>query len=131
MDLIVDTNLVIALEREAKRTRPGPARTFLSEHLNDRFFITFTVAGELACGNSASAQSDWMSLCRPYTILPWKRDTAWQYGEIFRLLKKTGTLIGTNDLWIAATALSYRMPLITSNLAEFRRVPTLEVISFS
>jgi tRNA(fMet)-specific endonuclease VapC len=54
----------------------------------------------------------------------------WQYGETYRYLKANGTLIGTNDLWIAATALVHGMPLVTNNLKDFRRIPDLVVLPF-
>jgi predicted nucleic acid-binding protein len=36
-------------------------------------------------------------------------------------------LIGSNDLWIAATALEREMALVTRNTAEFSRVPGLKI----
>jgi predicted nucleic acid-binding protein len=38
-------------------------------------------------------------------------------------------MIGAHDIWIAATALSHGMDVITSNVAEFERVPGLTVIA--
>lgn len=130
MDLILDTNFVIAAEREAKRSLPGPADAFLTTHGQDAFFITFTVAGELACGQSASPISDWKRLCRPYAIFPWTLDVSWQYGELYHHLAKAGAMIGTNDLWIAATAIVHGAPLVTNNTGEFCRVPGLSLMGF-
>jgi predicted nucleic acid-binding protein len=36
-------------------------------------------------------------------------------------------MIGANDLWIAATALAYRMPIVTNNVVHYRRVPGLNI----
>jgi tRNA(fMet)-specific endonuclease VapC len=130
MVLILDTNFVITGEREANRRTPGRADAFLAAHANDVFFITFTVAGELACGQSAAALANWQHLCHPYAILPWSLDVSWQYGEIYRELAATGSLIGTNDLWIAATALVHGMPLVTNNTDEFSLVKGLTVMGF-
>lgn len=130
MDLIADTSLVIALEREGRRKDPGPARSFLEAHVQDRFFITFTIAGELACGESASARREWETLCVPYPVLPWRKEISWIYGVLYRDLKTGGRLIGANDLWIAATALSHQMSLVTDNVTDFHRIPRLEVLSF-
>lgn len=130
MELILDTNFVIAAEREAKRGAPGPAHAFLAGHASDTLFITFTVAGELACGQSASPIADWKRLCRPFAIIPWTLDISWQYGELHRHLAAAGALIGANDLWIAATALVHGAPLVTNNTAEFSRVPQLVVAGF-
>lgn len=65
MALILDTSFIIAAEREARRRQTGRTHEFLSQHTNEEFFITFTVAGELACGDSASARDAWESLIRP------------------------------------------------------------------
>lgn len=54
----------------------------------------------------------------------------WQYGELYRYLRQRGSLIGTNDLWIAATALVYGMPLVTRNVEHFERVPGLELVEY-
>ena len=57
-------------------------------------------------------------------------EISWQYGEMYRRLQVKGTLIGINDLWIAATALVYDMAVVTNNVAEFRRVEGLTVIPY-
>lgn len=128
--MILDTNFVITAEREAKRRLDGKADAFFARHPEETFFITFTVAGELACGQSAAARAQWQRICHPYAILPWTVDISWQYGELYRLLAGDGALIGTNDLWIAATALVNGMAVVTNNQTEFERVPGLEVCVF-
>ncbi|HUF61531.1 MAG TPA: type II toxin-antitoxin system VapC family toxin [Verrucomicrobiales bacterium] len=130
MGLILDSSFVIAAEREARRGVAGPADTFLARRASEVFFITFTVTGELACGKSASDRSAWESLCRPYPVLPWTMEIARIYGEIYRALAATGNLIGSNDLWIAATGLVHQLGVVTNNVDEFRRVPGLVVETF-
>ena len=49
------------------------------------------------------------------------------YGEIRNKLEKQGRVIGNNDLWIAAHALSIDATLITNNMKEFRRIPHLKI----
>lgn len=49
------------------------------------------------------------------------------YGSIRAQLKKDGTPIGNNDLFIAAHALSTNAVLVTNNVREFNRVPNLVV----
>lgn len=130
MGLILDTNFIITAEREARRRVPATTDRFLADHSEDLIFITFTVAGELACGHSASSRQDWEQLCRPYPVLPWTHEVSWQYGEIYRALAGKGQLIGTNDLWIAATALVHGMPVVTHNRDEFMLVPGLNVLTY-
>lgn len=130
MGLIVDTNFVISMEREAKRRVPGAATRFLEMHATDRFFMPFIVSGEMACGQSAADKRKWQALCKPFESLPWTAEISWQYGEIYRYLKLDGNLIGGNDLWIAATALVYDMPLVTNNAREFDRIRGLKVLGY-
>jgi tRNA(fMet)-specific endonuclease VapC len=130
MGLIVDTNFVISMEREAKKPEAGRAKAFLEKHAEEQFFMPFTVAGELACGRSAADKRTWKRICSQFALIPWTPDVLWQYGELYRHLQAGGNLIGTNDLWIAATALVHGMPLVTNNSDEFRRVPGLEVLEY-
>lgn len=130
MGLILDTNFVIAAERDARRGLRGAAAEFLAAHAEETLSITFTVAGELACGRSAADRYLWLKLCRPYPVLPWTIDIAWQYGELYRRLQTGGRLIGANDLWIAATALVHGMGVVTNNVNEYRRVPGLNVFAY-
>jgi tRNA(fMet)-specific endonuclease VapC len=130
MGLTIDTNFVISMEREAKKPGTGRAKAFLEKHVGEQFVMPFTVAGELACGRSAADKQTWKQLCRPFALLPWTSDVLWQYGELYRHLQSGGRLIGTNDLWIAATALVHDMPLVTNNVDEFKRVPGLVVLEY-
>lgn len=125
MGLILDTNFLITAEREARRGEPGRASEFLAGRLEEKFFITFTIVGELACGQSASIRRDWERLCRPYPVLPWTMEISWCYGEIYRSLAARGELIGANDMWIAATALANGYGVVTNNTSEFGRVEGL------
>ena len=130
MGLILDTNFIIVAEREAKRGLTATVDRFFASRSNESCYITFTIAGELACGQSASPKRDWERLCRPYPMLPWSSDISWQYGEIYRALASKGLLIGTNDMWIAATALVHDMAVVTNNVGEFGRVPGLTVMPY-
>ena len=49
------------------------------------------------------------------------------YGELRIRLERAGTPIGSNDLWIAAHAISLGAVMVTDNVREFERVPGLPV----
>ncbi len=49
------------------------------------------------------------------------------YGGIRHGLERAGTVIGGNDLWIAAHAMAAGLVLVTGNTREFRRVKDLKV----
>ena len=51
-------------------------------------------------------------------------------GRLYRYLRENGLLIDANDLWIAATALAFGMPVVTRNEKHFARVPELNVMGY-
>lgn len=128
--LILETTFLVDLEREVARGTDGPACQFLDGIPEARLCITLTTAGELACGPRASRRSAWDRLFQRFEVLVPDQEVAWAYGRTFRYLRDQGLLIGTNDLWIAATALVHEMPLVTRNETEFGRVPGLEVVGY-
>lgn len=88
------------------------------------------MAGELAAGVTVDRRARWEQLVAPFRILPYPEDVSWEYGQIFRFLQANGLLIGTNDLWIATTAIAQEMPLVTRDDRRFQRVPRLRVLTY-
>lgn len=62
-----------------------------------------------------------------FQSLPFDDTAAAIYGDIRAHLEKLGTPIGSNDLMIAAIALTHDLVLVTHNLREFERVPHLRL----
>ena len=60
-------------------------------------------------------------------IRPFDHKAAVFYGDIRSLLEKKGKIIGSNDLLIAAHALSLDWILVTNNEKEFKRVSGLKL----
>jgi predicted nucleic acid-binding protein len=96
---------------------PGVAgRVRLAEHL----LISAVVAGELIFGfQNGSRQEENMAdlkafLDNPYVeFLPVSLTTADRFGRIAASLRRKGTLIPTNDIWIAAHALQSGAELLS------------------
>jgi tRNA(fMet)-specific endonuclease VapC len=128
--LILETTFLIDLEREHHRGSPGPAVGFLESNEDARLYLSFIVAGEFAAGISMRDRARWEAFLRSFYLLPSTPEVSWHYGRAYRHLQENGTLIGANDLWIAASCLAYRMPVVTRNVEHFRRVPGLEVESY-
>jgi tRNA(fMet)-specific endonuclease VapC len=128
--LILETTFVVDLEREAATDHPGPALAFLDAHPDQGLAITLTTAGELACGPDTSHKEAWEALVRRFRLLEPDRETAWRYGQLYRYLRTNGLLMGGNDLWIAATALTHDAPIVTRDVEHYRRVPELRVMSY-
>jgi tRNA(fMet)-specific endonuclease VapC len=62
-----------------------------------------------------------------FTSLPFDDESAEHYGLIRTDLERAGTLIGPNDLMIAAIARSRDLVLVTHNTGEFSRVEGLRL----
>lgn len=128
--LIVETTFLVDLEREHNRGAPGPAVSFLESNEQAHLYLSFITAGELAAGASLADRARWDAFVAPFYVLQSNPDVGWEYGRAYRYLRQNGRLIGGNDLWIAATALAYRMPVVTRNEEHYRRVPGLDVESY-
>ncbi|MXZ72897.1 MAG: type II toxin-antitoxin system VapC family toxin [Acidobacteria bacterium] len=92
--------------------------------------ISIIVLGELEWGLSKSRRVEenrgaLRDLLAAVQVIDLDASVATQYGQLRAHLHSIGQPIGPNDLWIAAHALAQDVPLITHNLAEFRRVPGL------
>lgn len=128
--LILDTTVLIDLEREMASGRSGPAIELLERFADDRLMITPVVAGELAEGWGLARRSAWEEFLAPFQVLPHTSEVTWRYGTTARYLRANGLSIGANDTWIAAVALAYSLPLATGNAQHFRRVPGLELATY-
>ena len=67
------------------------------------------------------------ALAELLNILPFDRLAADFYGDVRSSLEKRGEIIGSNDLLIAAHALSLDLILVTNNEKEFKRVKGLKI----
>lgn len=63
----------------------------------------------------------------PLEILEYGEEQAEKYGRIRCYLEHQGEPIGSMDMLIAAHAVSLGITLVTNNQREFRRVPGLEI----
>jgi len=104
---------------------------FLEEQADTPLCLTFTIAGELAARDSLGQdRARWETFLAPFRFLDYRADVGWRFGLVYRDLRMRGALIGANDLWIAATALVYDLPLVTRNREDFSRVSGLEVLGY-
>lgn len=62
-----------------------------------------------------------------FTVLPLDASVARRSGAIDAVLWSSGEQIGPYDVLIAATAMHYKLTLITNNVREFMRIPSLSI----
>jgi predicted nucleic acid-binding protein len=126
----VDTTFLIDLQRERSAGTDGPAHALLLDDPEVELFLPVTALGEFAEGFEDPDHPVMRAVRELHTLLPIDEETALTYGRLTRELRSTGRLIGTNDLWIAASAVRNGLPLVTADVGAFRRVPDLEVLAY-
>jgi tRNA(fMet)-specific endonuclease VapC len=124
---LLDTNIVIYV---LKRRPPELLSTFNANA--SRMAISSITLAELMHGAGKSQQvgknlSAIEDFCARLEVLPYGMKAAQHYGAIRAALEKIGQPIGVNDLHIAGHARSEGLVLVTNNIAEFERVPGLEL----
>ena len=108
---IVDTNVIIKFLRNEKTALDIFAKI-------DDAYIPVIAAGELLYGayNSSNPERNikfFQRFLSQFEILPISLEVANSYAVIKAELKKKGTPIPENDLWIAAIAHAYNLSLAT------------------
>jgi predicted nucleic acid-binding protein len=128
--MILDSVVLIDLERELTGGKPGAAMLALKRLGSHELFLTPTVAGELAAGESMRKHEVWSRFIEPFTLLAINSQVCWIYGELYRALRSKGTMIGANDLWIAATALAYDELLLSRNRNDAKKISRLRLETY-
>lgn len=125
-ELLVDTDVLsyIAWKRQK-------AELFAPLLLGKLPFISFVTVGEMYFG---AEKANWggpriakmETILRRYTVIPGTYEIAKQYGRVKRAFREQ---VDENDMWIAATALAYELPVVTNNLTHFE--PMSDQLDFS
>lgn len=125
---MLDTNTIAY----AKNRRPASVLEQLLHHDPSEICISSITMAELEHGifNSSKPERNRISLMMflsGITVLPFDAAAAYEYGDIRQKLKTQGTLIGGNDLLIAAHARALNLILVTHNIREFARIEKLNL----
>lgn len=102
----------------------------MREHPEAELFLSVVALGEFAEGFVSPAHPVVRAVRDGHTLLPLDEETALVYAGLARDLRRKGTLIGTNDLWIGSCSLRHGLPVLTANAEEFRRIQGLEVVDY-
>lgn len=132
----LDSSLLIDLQRELARERPGPALDALEAiEPNEVLGVSVHVVSELRAGAELARKPlrEHEELDRLLSGLlvcyPDERFSP-MYGRLLAAIQRSGRPIATMDLLIATAAILDDAPLITRNLKDFSRVPGLRVIDY-
>ena len=129
-DIACDTTFLIDLQYSTRSPGGIAARDFLHVHARDRLFLSVIALGEFAASFADERDQKFVETVRHFVILGVDDSVAMVYRTVFRTLQSAGQLIGANDLWIAATAIHHKLPLVTSNKTDFSRIQALRIVSY-
>ena len=79
------------------------------------------------CARPAEETAKLNAVISPYSVVLPSLATAERYAHIRADLERRGQSISEQDLWIAASALEEGGTVVTNNVAEFSRIPSLAV----
>ena len=124
---LLDTNIVTYVLKR----RPVEVLATFNANANRMAISSITLA-ELMHGAEKSQRVNKNlaaieDFCSRLEVLPYGPKAAQHYGAIRAALEKIAQPIGVNDLHISAHARSEGLVLVTNNVAEFERVPALEL----
>ena len=131
MGVVVDTSALIAFER----VQSGWERLF--ERVGDEalalpavVLAEILVGVRLARGRRADLKRASVdALVQRVQLVPFGREVAERWAELFARLRRRGELIPSNDLVVAATAVHLDFGVLVGDRGEahFRRIPGLRV----
>lgn len=126
---VVDTDVVSILFKDD--TRAHVFRAHVSGRLLGISFMTLAELERwsLERGWGARRKFELAQHLARYTVLPVSRELCTRWAEVTFAAKRKGRRIQTADAWIAASALHYRVPLITNNPSDYAAVEGLLVLS--
>ncbi len=125
-ELLIDTSIIIEHLRKTDKQRS----TLYSVPHNIELFVSTVTLFELQAGaTDTPKQQDIKSVLYGVGILPLDESVAMEAGKLYRTLKATNNQMEIRDLFIAATALANKLPVLTLNLKHFQMVRGLRLAS--
>jgi tRNA(fMet)-specific endonuclease VapC len=124
---LLDTNIISDLIRNPK----GRVANHIARVGEDNVCTSIIVAAELRYGCAKSGSKRILeaveNLLGELDVLSLEEPADTEYGKLRAELEQRGSLIGGNDLLIAAHALAIEATIVTANVDEFARVEGLKV----
>ena len=128
MIYMLDTNVCSYIIREKPYHLKDKITKVYKEHTVS---LSSIVVAELLYGakkkNSKALTQIIELFIENFVIFDFDRKAAVEYASIRDSLEKSGNIIGSNDLFIAAHAKSLNAVLVTNNAKEFKRIKGLKV----
>jgi len=123
--MILDTTVLIDLQKEFRREHSGAASRLLEGAGDASVFVAFVTCMEFAEGFGDDDRLACERFLSGFQLLWPDVETAWLAARISRSLRAAGEPIGDHDTWIASLALQHGRTVVSRNEQHFRRVAGL------
>lgn len=130
MGVLIDTSVLIAGERKKQ-----PLVDLLASRAGEDCLISAITASELLHGVHRASDAAIRArrsvvveaILAHFPLLAVDLATARVHAQLWAELTARGTPVGTHDLWLAASAVTYGLTVATLDVRDFARVPGLVV----
>jgi tRNA(fMet)-specific endonuclease VapC len=127
--ILVDTDVVGLLFRSGPECEP-----YAGEMAGQVPLVSFQSVAEIERWTVERAWTPercaWMHMyLERYTRVPSSPDLCRRWAEVLAAAEERGHPVTYGNAWIAATALLYRVPLLTHDASRYQGIPALETIS--
>jgi tRNA(fMet)-specific endonuclease VapC len=123
--ILVDTSILIDYFRKSDKTN---SKLISLINKGYKFHISSITEYEIFAGSSPLQHDFWEKLLERTEVLPFDKQAAEVAVELNSLLKRKRKQLDIADLFIAATAISNKIPLSTLNLKHFERIDDLQIV---
>ena len=128
MAVLIDTSVLIAEERSG-----GMVEALVGKELAALSVITVSelLHGALRAdaAHRITRTAFVESILHGYTAVPITHRVARVHAGLWSQLAAAGHVIGSHDLWIAATALTHGLSVATLDTRDFERIPGLAILT--
>ncbi len=124
-NILVDTSIIIEFLRKKKKQN-----TYLwkLKELGFNCFISTITVFELYAGAITERhKEDLKRLLKWMEIIPFTNEIAQRSAEFYKELRFNNQLIEFRDIFIGATALEKKLPMITLNEGHFKRIKGIKI----
>jgi tRNA(fMet)-specific endonuclease VapC len=126
---MLDTDILSEVMRGRNPVVQERALAYLAEYqrLSFSLITRYEILRGLRAEHTTRQILAFDALCRASDVLPLTEPIAVRAAEIYANFRQQGQIISDADILIAATALTYGLMLVTTNVVHFARVGGLRV----
>ena len=124
--VLIDTSIII--DHLRKRDKPKSMLFTIADRF-DLFVSSITVFELYAGATDERKKKDIENIISTAEVIPFSTDIAKEAGELYISLKKENRILEIRDIFIAATAATFNLPIVTLNRDHFERIKKIELLS--